>query len=82
MYNNSIDQPVVSVNPGEDYGSLRLWSKAGYVTVCDDDFGDIEATVACRDMGYAYGTSICCSAFGEMDLMTVQVRDDLPFNSM
>jgi hypothetical protein len=35
--------------------------------VCSDDFDDNDATVACRDMGYAYGKSLCCSAFGIYD---------------
>lgn len=35
--------------------------------VCSDNFDDNDAKVACRDMGYAYGKSLCCSAFGSHD---------------
>lgn len=64
----------VSVTPGEDYGGLQVWSKTSYGMVCSDGFDDIDATVACRDMGYGFGVSLCCSAFGNVDFMLARTN--------
>ena len=53
--------------PGDDYGALQIWNDNMYTLVCSDEFDDNDAKVACRDMGYAYGKSLCCSAFGTND---------------
>lgn len=54
---------------GENYGALRVWMDdvGSYSLVCADGFTDVEATTACMDMGYIYGKSICCSAFGDVE---------------
>eukprot|EP01051_Picozoa_sp_SAG22_P001048 SAG22_NODE_37_length_26837_cov_8.103523_2_plen_514_part_00 len=40
-------------------GTLQLNVEGrGWGFVCDDDFGTHDATAACRDMGYDYGTAI------------------------
>ncbi|VDI52977.1 deleted in malignant brain tumors 1 protein [Mytilus galloprovincialis] len=57
----------VNTSPGDDYGALQIWSNKIYTMVCSDNFDDNDAKVACRDMGYAYGKSLCCSAFGSHD---------------
>lgn len=61
---------LVSMTPeNKQYGALRVWMDdvASYSLVCADGFTDVEATTACMDMGYAYGKSICCSAFGDVE---------------
>lgn len=61
--------PVSMSLEGENYGALRVWMDdvGSYSLVCADGFTDVEATTACMDMGYIYGKSICCSAFGDVE---------------
>lgn len=61
--------PVSMSLEGENYGALRVWMDdvGSYSLVCADGFTDVEATTACMDMGYVYGKSICCSAFGDVE---------------
>ena len=61
--------PFVSVRlePDTGFGAVEVWTGFSYTLVCADDFGDNEATVACRQMGFASGKSVCCSAFGTID---------------
>ncbi|XP_021368435.1 deleted in malignant brain tumors 1 protein-like [Mizuhopecten yessoensis] len=66
-------RPVSSV-PGEDYGGLQVWNKNSYGMVCSDGFDDLDATMACRDMGYGVGVSLCCSAFGDVDFMLARTN--------
>ncbi|XP_061172170.1 deleted in malignant brain tumors 1 protein-like [Saccostrea echinata] len=53
----------------KDYGAVRVWMDdvGSYSLVCADGFTDTEAKTACMDMGYVYGKSVCCSAFGDID---------------
>jgi len=45
-------------------GLLEVFHDGEWGTVCHDWFGDVDATVVCRMLGYATGTSRCCGAFG------------------
>ncbi|PVD37784.1 hypothetical protein C0Q70_00385 [Pomacea canaliculata] len=50
----------------EGYGAVQVpinTTSRTYGLVCDDNFTDREASVACRDLGYPYGIHLCCSAF-------------------
>jgi hypothetical protein len=61
---------VVSMYPeNENYGAVRVWMDdvGSYSLVCADGFTDTEAKTACMDMGFVYGKSLCCSAFGDID---------------
>lgn len=53
----------------ENYGAVRVWMDdvGSYSLVCADGFTDTEAKTACMDMGFVYGKSLCCSAFGDID---------------
>ena len=44
---------------------VRDASTDTYRLVCSDEFDDTDATVVCRELGYAYGISMCCSSFGK-----------------
>ena len=51
----------------DNYGAVRVWNENHYSLVCADSFDENDATVVCRRMGYAYGKSMCCSAFGNVE---------------
>ena len=53
----------------ENYGAIQVWNGKRYSLVCSDGFTDADATVVCRRMGYLYGKSLCCSAFGHINEM-------------
>ena len=51
--------------PGTRYGAVQVYDGGdGYGMVCSDNFTAEDATVICRERGYAYGVPLCCSAFG------------------
>lgn len=52
----------------DDYGTVKVWRNGAYYLVCADDFDDNDATVVCRTMGYPFGKSLCCDAFGYQNL--------------
>jgi deleted-in-malignant-brain-tumors protein 1 len=37
-------------------GRVEVFNYDAFHTVCDDDFGDIDATVVCRQLGFSAGT--------------------------
>jgi deleted-in-malignant-brain-tumors protein 1 len=47
-----------------NYGQLQVFKKDSWFSVCDDNFGDKDAKVACLSMGYIDGRAQCCSAQG------------------
>lgn len=57
----------------DNYGAVKVWRDGSYYLVCADGFDSRDADVVCRNMGYPYGTSLCCDAFGH------QVRLNLCF---
>ncbi|KAK6179250.1 hypothetical protein SNE40_011654 [Patella caerulea] len=56
----------VRLQPNARFGAVQLYdpSTRGYGMVCADNFTNVDATVTCNELGYEYGISICCSAFG------------------
>jgi len=46
-------------------GRLEIFYHGEWGTVCDDQFGDMDARVACRQMGYVTGEEIGIDDFGE-----------------
>ncbi|XP_052281888.1 deleted in malignant brain tumors 1 protein-like isoform X1 [Dreissena polymorpha] len=54
----------VLTEQADNYGAVKVWKKGSFYHVCADDFDDADATVVCRTMGYPYGKSLCCDAFG------------------
>ena len=54
----------VMTKEADNYGAVRVWNENRYSLVCADKFDDNDATIVCRQMGYPFGKSICCSAFG------------------
>ena len=58
----------VRLDPNVTYGAVQLWSDNKYHLICADGFDDMAAKVVCGAMGYRNGISVCCSAFGDMDL--------------
>lgn len=58
----------VRLDPNVTYGAIQLWNDNKYHLICADGFDDMAAKVVCRSMGYQNGISVCCSAFGSMNL--------------
>ena len=55
----------VRLSPNVTYGAIQVRTNNNrYSLVCADNFTDTSARVICQEMGYSYGISICCSAFG------------------
>ena len=72
----SLSLIAVSMTPGDDFGAVQVWMDDTYRMVCAEGFDDIDATVACRNMGYGYGKSLCCSAFGDIDFQVRMLSSD------
>ena len=47
-----------------NYGQLQIHNTSGWYSVCDENFDDVDARVACRSLGYKDGKAQCCSALG------------------
>ncbi|XP_053406028.1 deleted in malignant brain tumors 1 protein-like isoform X2 [Mercenaria mercenaria] len=54
----------VFTDQADNYGAVKVWQNGAYYLVCADEFDDREAAVVCRTMGYPFGKSLCCEAFG------------------
>ncbi|KAG2440547.1 hypothetical protein HYH02_010131 [Chlamydomonas schloesseri] len=50
-------------------GRLEMWDGDMWGTVCDDGFGVEEATVACRELGYARGEAVVAWGGGKGPIM-------------
>ncbi|XP_074649735.1 scavenger receptor cysteine-rich type 1 protein M160-like isoform X2 [Tubulanus polymorphus] len=52
------------------YGIVNVWGKfperdfSSWMSVCDEGWDDTDARVFCKELGYSYGKSVCCGAFG------------------
>ncbi|XP_041368790.1 deleted in malignant brain tumors 1 protein-like [Gigantopelta aegis] len=57
---------LVRLSQSETHGAIQVRdpSTDKYSLVCSDEFDDMDATVVCREVGYRFGISLCCSAFG------------------
>lgn len=47
-------QLLISSGPNEHEGRLEIYMHGIWGSVCEDLFDDIDATVACRQLGYWY----------------------------
>jgi deleted-in-malignant-brain-tumors protein 1 len=47
----------VRIAGGGSSGRLEIFHQGRWGTVCDDNFGTVDANVACRQLGYASGTA-------------------------
>lgn len=45
-------------------GSVLYYLNDTWTRVCDESFDDVTARRVCRELGFADGRSICCSAYG------------------
>lgn len=54
----------VMTEQADNFGAVKVWKDGNYYLVCADDFDDKDATVVCRNMGFPFGKSLCCDAFG------------------
>jgi len=55
---------LVMTEQADNYGAVKVWRDGSYYLLCADNFDSRDAKVICRNMGYPYGTSLCCDAFG------------------
>ncbi|KAK3606288.1 hypothetical protein CHS0354_037964 [Potamilus streckersoni] len=64
----------VKLHPSTFFGAVQFWSGGSYGLTCADNFDDNAATVTCRELGFQYGMSLCCSAAGPIDLPIVMAN--------
>ena len=55
-------------------GPVQAHMDGYWGSICDDDWDDNDAQVACRQMGYPYGIGACCSVFGDSSFLTWGAR--------
>ncbi|XP_050402747.2 scavenger receptor cysteine-rich type 1 protein M160 isoform X1 [Patella vulgata] len=69
----------VRLQPNERFGAVQVYNPSlrRYGLVCAENFTDVDATVACNEMGFDYGISVCCSAFGTLYSYTAIVRSKI-----
>jgi deleted-in-malignant-brain-tumors protein 1 len=56
------------VNGGHDYGRLEVFDGSNWGSICDDGFYDLEATVACRQLGFLEGIARREAHYGQSSL--------------
>ncbi|KAL4227453.1 CD5 molecule-like [Mactra antiquata] len=54
----------ILTDEADNYGVVKVYVDGTYRLLCDDSFSHEEASWVCRNMGYSYGSKLCCSAFG------------------
>lgn len=58
----------------ENYGKLQVHNESGWYSVCDTNFDDVDARVACKTLGYKDGRAQLGSALGTwMSKMTFSI---------
>ncbi|XP_052793637.1 scavenger receptor cysteine-rich domain superfamily protein-like isoform X2 [Mya arenaria] len=57
----------VRIQPNATFGAIQVWDRDNFHLVCAEKFDDLAAQAVCRSFGFAFGKSICCSAFGRME---------------
>ncbi|XP_052793656.1 neurotrypsin-like [Mya arenaria] len=62
---------TVRLQPNVTFGAIQVWDRDNYRLVCAEGFDDLAAQAVCRSLGFTYGKSICCSAFGRMEYSIV-----------
>lgn len=50
-------------------GTVLYYLNDTWSLICDDGFDDLTARKVCRELGFADGRAICCSAFGNISVM-------------
>lgn len=57
---------AVMLGTGDDsrYGSVKVETALGWTPVCDTDWADPAANVVCSELGYVFGSALCCSKLG------------------
>jgi len=60
------DVPTRLVNGNQYAGRVEVWYNGQWGTVCDDNFGDVDASVVCYSLGYGYvGHPLPSAFYGE-----------------
>ena len=58
-------------------GRLEVWHNRSWGTICDDGFGDYDATVACRQLGFEYDGPTT-TAVWELDVSSTSSASNMP----
>lgn len=59
------------------YGRVEVLHDLAWGTVCDDDFGNVDASVVCRMFGFSSGQFACCAAKGQGETHMPIWMDDI-----
>lgn len=54
--------------PGSNYGAVKYHTGEEYGLVCADGFDNNAATAVCKEKGFPFGMTLCCSALGNLGL--------------
>lgn len=53
-----------------NHGPILLYHNESWYGVCDSNFTDLTARLACQSLGFVDGRAICCSAYGEQSYLS------------
>ena len=60
-------------------GSVLYYLNDTWTRVCDEGFDDVTARRICRELGFADGRSLCCSAYGDFSV-SITTAIMIPFS--
>lgn len=63
-----------------DVGTVEIHTGGSWVQVCDGNWEDIDATVLCKEMGFAWGKALLRSQLGKVSSSSITTKAFTNFN--